>query len=58
MWRSCFARLSPFMALLILCAGRVWAHPGSGIVVDEKGNVFVADINTGLWRIDTDGKLT
>jgi len=34
------------------------AHPSSGIVVDEKGNVFVADINTGLWRIDTDGKLT
>jgi sugar lactone lactonase YvrE len=27
-------------------------------VVDEKGTVFVADINTGLWRIDTDGKLT
>src|SRR3954447_23574823 len=34
------------------------AHPGSGIVVDENGTVFVADINTGLWRIDTDGKLT
>ena len=22
------------------------------------GNVFVADINTGLWKIDAEGKLT
>jgi sugar lactone lactonase YvrE len=34
------------------------AHPSSGIVVDDKGNVFVADINTGLWKFDTNGKLT
>jgi SMP-30/Gluconolactonase/LRE-like region len=58
MWRSCFTRLLPFVALLTLFAGRVSAHPSSGIVVDENGNVFVADINTGLWKIDTDGKLT
>ena len=58
MWRSCFTRLVPFVALLTLQAGRVSAHPSSGIVVDEKGNVFVADINTGLWKIDTEGKLT
>ena len=58
MWRSCFTRLLPFAALLTLFAGRVSAHPSSGIVVDEKGNVFVADINTGLWKIDTEGKLT
>jgi sugar lactone lactonase YvrE len=57
MRRSCFTRLSPFVALLTLLAGRVWAHPGSGIVVDGKGNVFVADINTGLWKFDTGGKL-
>jgi sugar lactone lactonase YvrE len=58
MWRSCFTRLLPFAALLALFPGRVSAHPSSGIVVDEKGNVFVADINTGLWKIDADGKLT
>jgi sugar lactone lactonase YvrE len=58
MWRSCFTRLLPFVVLLTLFAGRVSAHPSSGIVVDEKGNVFVADINTGLWKIDTQGKLT
>lgn len=37
------------------------AHPGSGIVVTEKGEVFFAD-NGGdkgaLWMIDTAGKLT
>jgi hypothetical protein len=26
--------------------------------VDEQGNVFVADIGTGLWKIAPDGKLT
>jgi hypothetical protein len=25
------------------------AHPGSGIVVDSQGNVFVADINRGAY---------
>jgi sugar lactone lactonase YvrE len=41
-----------------LCAGRVEGHPSSGIVVDDKGHVYVADINTGLWKIDAAGKLT
>lgn len=55
----------PAIALVLIVAAvcAAWpalasVHPGSGIVGDEKGNVFVADINTGLWRIDTDGKLT
>jgi sugar lactone lactonase YvrE len=58
MWRSGFTRLLPFVALLTLFEGRVSAHPGSGIVVDQEGNVYVGDINTGLWKIDTQGKLT
>jgi sugar lactone lactonase YvrE len=58
MWRFCFTRLLLIVALFTLFAGRVSAHPSSGIVVDENGNVFVADINTGLWKIDTEGKLT
>jgi hypothetical protein len=32
------------------------AHPGSGIVVDSQGNVFVADINRGLVKFSPDGK--
>jgi len=58
MRHCCFTRLLSVVALLAPLAGRASAHPSSGIVVDEKGNVFVADINTGLWKIDTEGKLT
>ena len=49
-------RLLPVVASLALFARAADAHPSSGIVVDEKGNVFVADINTGLWKIEADGK--
>src|SRR5262249_44448246 len=58
MRHSCFILLLPVVASLALSAGWASAHPSSGIVVDETGNVFVADINTGLWKIDTEGKLT
>src|SRR5947209_13378687 len=34
------------------------AHPGSGIVVDAQGNVFVSDINRGLLKFSPDGKAT
>ncbi len=34
------------------------AHPGSGIVVDAQGNVFVSDINRGLLKFSPDGKVT
>jgi hypothetical protein len=33
------------------------AHPGSGIVVDAQGNIFVSDINRGLLKFGTDGKV-
>jgi len=46
------------VASLALIAGRASAHPSSGIVVDGDGNVFVADINTGLWKIGTDAKIS
>ena len=35
-----------------------FSHPGSGIVVDARGNVFVADINRGLVRFGADGKVS
>ena len=34
------------------------AHPGSGIVVDSQGNVFVGDINRGLLKFTPDGKVS
>jgi len=36
----------------------VSAHPGSGIVVDEQGNVFFADLDRGVLKIDARGKVT
>ena len=34
------------------------AHPGSGIAVDRQGQVYFLDTGSGLWRIDTHGRLT
>ena len=37
----------------------VSAHPSSGIVVDQQGQVFFQDIVGGaIWKIDAQGKLT
>ena len=50
--------------LLLLMAARlllncpVSAHPGSGIVVDSQGNVFVADINRGLLKFTPQGSVS
>ena len=33
------------------------AHPGIGIVMDSKGNVFYADL-THVWKITPDGERT
>jgi sugar lactone lactonase YvrE len=34
------------------------AHPGSGIVVDKSGQVYIMDTGKGVWKIDRQGKLT
>ena len=45
--------------LSTLFAGGVCAHPRSGIVVDQKGQVFFQDTVGGvIWKIDQQGKLT
>jgi hypothetical protein len=42
-----------------LAAQPTWAHPSSGIVVDEQGQVFFQDIVGGsIWKIDAQGNLT
>ena len=47
------------VAFLALSAREVSAHPGSGIVVDEKGQVFFQDsVGRVIWKIDAQGKLT
>jgi sugar lactone lactonase YvrE len=34
------------------------AHPSSGIVVDQQGNVFFSDIDRGVLKIDAHGTVT
>ena len=34
------------------------AHPGSGIVVEENGQIYFTDTGKGVWKIDNNGKLT
>jgi hypothetical protein len=41
-----------------LCVSPATAHPGSGIAVDKNGQVYFLDTGSGLWKIDTHGKLT
>ncbi len=47
-------------ALFALTVPRMAAHPGSGIVVDQKGHVFFIDSGGDgfLWKIDPGGKRT
>lgn len=45
--------------LLVICAFRERSfHPGSGIVVDRNGQVFISDLTRGLLKIDARGKVT
>jgi sugar lactone lactonase YvrE len=46
------------MAVQLASVFSTLAHPGSGIVVDGQGNVFVSDINRGLLKFTPDGKVT
>src|SRR5678816_2061358 len=46
------------LALSSLLSIPVFAHPGSGITVDRLGQVYFLDTGSGLWKIDTHGKLT
>jgi hypothetical protein len=45
-------------AQLSLATFMASGHPGSGIVVDDQGNVYFTDIGRGVGKIDPQGKLT
>ena len=51
--------MKPLVAaiLLVLASATARAHPGIGIVVDARGNVYYTDL-THVWRIAPDGKRT
>jgi hypothetical protein len=40
--------------LLLLVAAPAWAHPGIGIIMDRRGNVFYTDL-VHVWRITPNG---
>jgi sugar lactone lactonase YvrE len=47
------------VSLCVLFAAEARAHPGSGIVVDDKGRVFFQDsVGRAIWMIDASGRLT
>ena len=58
MHASFLVRTLTSIALCVLLGTSVAAHPGSGIVVDKEGQVFFTDTGQGVWKIDTQGKLT
>ena len=56
--RSSFAvRKLVSLLLCVLFAVNLFAHPGSGIVLDKEGNIYFTDTGKGVWKIDTQGKL-
>jgi hypothetical protein len=50
-WSGCAA------LILGLLPATLFAHPGSGIVVDRLGQVYFVDTGSGVWKIDTRGVL-
>lgn len=36
----------------------IYAHPGSGLVTDNKGNIYFIDTGSGVWKIDVNGNVS
>ena len=59
MTRACsMLSITRTIGLVFLVVAPMAAHPGSGIVVDRKGQVFFADTGGGIWKIDAQRRLT
>src|SRR5947209_8834121 len=52
------SRLLVALARLSLATFTASAHPSSGIVVDQQGDVFFSDLDRGVLKIDAQGKVT
>ena len=46
------------LAMVGVFATSIIAHPGSGIVVDRRGEIYFVDTGSGVWKIDLHGTLT
>lgn len=51
-------RTVALLALVAAGASDTTAHPGGSIVVDRQGQVYFVDTGAGVWKIDTQGKLS
>ncbi len=49
------ARVLAVVSVLLVAASPAVAHPGVGIVMDSRGNVFYTDLDH-VWRIAPDGR--
>lgn len=46
------------LVMVAVFSTSIMAHPGSGIVVSRRGEVYFLDTGSGVWKIDLHGKLT
>lgn len=51
-------RILVSLLLCVLFTITLVAHPGSGLVLDKQGNIYFTDTGKGVWKIDTQGKLS
>jgi len=56
--RTKFGRSVLILFGLWLLSTSAMAHPGAGIAVDRAGQVYFLDTGSGLWKIDTSGRLS
>lgn len=51
--------ISSVLYLFVLLYSSIIAHPANGVIEDQNGNVFFADVGKNIiWKIDTAGKTT
>ncbi|HSQ20587.1 MAG TPA: hypothetical protein VLR92_09450, partial [Blastocatellia bacterium] len=50
--------LSTALVMPAVFSMSIVAHPGSGIVVDRRGEVYFLDTGSGVWKVDLHGRLT
>lgn len=56
--RTSYHRWVLILAATCLVSAPISAHPSSGIAVDRLSQIYFLDTGSGLWKIDTGGRLT
>jgi hypothetical protein len=52
------ARIRVLSLLIALDSATAFAHPGAGIAVDLRGQIYFTDTGAGVWKVDRQGRLT